>query len=138
MMTEEEIKKLSEEDESFKKWYLVQNDAKSVENAFKKQKYNSLKIKKIRKKEEKIESFVNKDNEYLSTLLKKLKKIFNKAKKDKDLKQLNYLYQKINNLMRDKNYIRINFKREIFENKICHDFEKIYFEIYKMLRELGE
>ncbi len=137
-MTKEEIKKLSEEKEWFKNWYLMQNGTKSVEKAFKKQKYNSLRIQKFRKEEEKIKSFENKDNEYLSTLLKKLKKIFNKAKKDKDLKQLKYLNQKIGNLIKDKNYFRKSFNGGCRENKICHDFCKIRFEVHKMLRDIGE
>ena len=94
VMSNEEIKKLSEENENFKKWYLTQNGTKSVEKAFKKQKYRALKYKTDEKKKEKVDSFISKDHEYLSTLLKKLKKIFNKAKKDKDLKQLKYLNQK--------------------------------------------
>lgn len=137
-MTEEEIKKLSEENENFKKWYLTQNGTKSVEKAFKKQKYCSLKYKANQKKKEKVDSFINKDHEYLSTLLKKLKKIFNKAKKEKDLKQLKYLNQKLNNLMRDKNFIRINFNGGIAENKICHDFCKIQFDVRREIKLQGE
>ena len=95
-MNQEEIKKFCEENKNFKTWYLCQNGAKSVENAFKKQKYQELKYQKYKKEEEKIKIFENKEIEYLSTLLKKLKKIFNKAKKDQDIKQLKYLNQKIN------------------------------------------
>lgn len=138
VMSNEEIKKLSEENETFKKWYLTQNDTKSVEKVFKKQKYYTLKYKANEKKKEKVNSFISKDHEYLSTLLKKLKKIFNKAKKDKDLKQLKYLNQKINNLMRDKNYIRIQFNGGIAENKICREFGKIQFEVRKEIKLQGE
>ena len=70
--------------------------------------------------------------------MKKLKKIFNKAKKDQDIKQLKYLNQKINNLMRDKNYIRLNFNNGIRENKICKDFGKIQFAVRKEIKLQGE
>lgn len=140
--TEEERKQRiiteCKESENVKKWYLTQNGTKSVEKIFKKQKYCTLKYRADQKKKEKVDSFINKDHEYLSTLLKKLKKIFNKAKKEKDLKQLKYLNQKINNLMKDKNYIRIQFNGGIAENKICHDFEKIHFEVRKEIRLQGE
>ena len=137
-MNQEEIKKSCEENEDFKNWYLMQNGTKSVEKTFKKQKYQELKYQKYKKEEEKIKRFENKDIEYLSTLLKKLKKIFNKAKKDQDIKQLKYLDQKINNLMKDKNYIRINFNNGIRENKICHDFSKIQFAVRKEIKLQGE
>ena len=137
-MIQEEIKKICEENENIKKWYLCQNGAKSVENAFKKQKYQEIKYQKYKKDQEKRNNFVNKEIEYLSTLLKKLKKIFNKAKKDQDLKQLKYLDQKINNLMKDKNYIRLNFNNGIRENKICKDFGKIQFQVRKEIKLQGE
>lgn len=137
-MNQEEIKKLCEENKNFKRLFLNQNKAKSVENAFKKQKYQELKYQKSKKEEEKIKIFENKEIEYLSTLLKKLKKIFNKAKKDQDIKQLKYLDQKINNLMRDKNYIRLNFNSGIRENKICKDFAKIQFNVHKEIKLQGE
>ena len=137
-MNQEEIKKLYEENSNFKKWYLSQNGTKSVEKAFKKQKYQELKYQKYKKEEEKIKIFENKEIEYLSTLLKKLKKIFNKAKKDQDIKQLKYLNQKINNLMKDKNYIRLNFNNGIRENKICRDFGKIQFNVRKEIKLQGE
>ena len=95
-MNQEEIKNLCEENKDFKRLYLSQNNAKSIEKAFKKQKYQELKYQKYKKEEEKIKIFENKDLEYLNNLLKKLKKIFNKAKKDQDIKQLKYLNQKIN------------------------------------------
>ena len=138
IMTQEEIKKLSEENKNFKIWYLCQNGTKSVEKAFKKQKYQELKYQKYKKEEEKIKIFENKEIEYLSTLLKKLKKIFNKAKKDQDIKQLKYLNQKINNLMRDKNYIRLSFNSGIRENKIHQDFSKIQFKVRKEIKLQGE
>lgn len=137
-MNQEEIKKLSEENKYFKRWYLSQNSTKSVEKAFKRQKYQELKYQKYKKEEEKINIFENKEVEYLSTLLKKLKKIFNKAKKDQDIKQLKYLNQKINNLMKDKNYIRINFNDGIRENKICQEFSKIQFKVRKEIKLQGE
>ena len=137
-MNQEEIKKLYEENSNFKKWYLSQNGTKSVEKAFKKQKYQELKYQKYKKEEEKIKTFENKNIEYLSTLLKKLKKIFNKAKKDQDIKQLKYLNQKINNLMKDKNYIRLSFNNGIRENKICKDFGKIQFAVRKEIKLQGE
>ena len=137
-LNQEEIKKFCEENKDFKRLYLSQNSAKSVENAFKKQKYQELKYQKYKKEEEKIKIFKNKEIEYLSTLLKKLKKIFNKAKKDQDIKQLKYLNQKINNLMRDKNYIRLNFNNGIIENKICHDFSKIQIAVRKEIKLQGE
>ena len=137
-MNQEEIKKKCEENEDFKSWYLMQQGTKSIEKALKKQKYQELKYQKYKKEEEKIKIFENKDIEYLSTLLKKLKKIFNKAKKDQDIKQLKYLDQKINNLMKDKNYIRINFNSGIKENKICHDFSKIQFAVRKEIKLQGE
>ena len=134
-MNQEEIKKLCEENKDFKKLYLCQNSAKSVEKAFKKQKYQEIKYQKYKKEEEKIKSFENKEIEYLSTLLKKLKKIFNKAKKDQDIKQLKYLNQKIRNLMKDKNYIRLNFNSGIRENKICKDFDKIDSKVSQLIKE---
>ena len=138
-LNQEEIKKFCEENKDFKRLYLSQNSAKSVENAFKKQKYQELKYQKYKKEEEKIKIFKNKEIEYLSTLLKKLKKIFNKAKKDQDIKQLKYLNQKINNLMRDKNYIRFNFNNhEIVSNKILHDFDKIQIAVCKEIKLKGE
>ena len=137
-MNQEEIKKLCEENENIKKWYLCQNSAKSVEHAFKIQKYQEIKCKKYKKDQEKIKIFENKEVEYLSTLLKKLKKIFNKAIKDQDIKQLKYLNQKINNLMRDKNYIRLSFNSGIRENKICKDFDKIQFKVRKEIKLQGE
>ena len=137
-LNQEEIKKLCEENKDFKRLYLSQNGAKSVENAFKKQKYQELKYQKYKKEEEKIKIFKNKEIEYLNNLLKKLKKIFNKAKKDQDIKQLKYLNQKINNLMRDKNYIRLNFNNGIIENKICHDFSKIQIAVRKEIKLQGE
>ena len=137
-MNQEEIKKLSEENKNFKTWYLCQNCTKSVEKSFKKQKYQEIKYQKYKKEEEKIKNFENKDIEYLSTLLKKVKKIFNKAKKDQDIKQLKYLNQKINNLMKDKNYIRLNFNNGIRENKICKDFDKIQFKVRKEIKLQGE
>ena len=137
-MNQEEIKNLCEENKDFKRLYLSQNNAKSDEKAFKNQKYQEIKYQKYKKEEEKIKIFQNKDIEYLSTLLKKLKKIFNKAKKDHDIKQLKYLNQKISNLMKDKNYIRINFNSGIRENKICHDFDKIQFNVSKEIKLQGE
>ena len=137
-MNQEEIKKLCEENKDFKRLYLSQNGTKSLEKAIKKQKYQELKYQKYKKEEEKIKIFENKDIEYLSTLLKKLKKIFNKAKKDQDIKQLKYLNQKINNLMKDKNYIRLNFNNGIRENKICRDFIKIQFNVRKEIKLQGE
>ena len=137
-MNQEEIKKLCEENKNFKTWYLCQNGTKSIEKAFKKQKYQELKYQKYKKEEEKIKIFENKEIEYLSTLLKKLKKIFNKAKKDQDIKQLKYLNQKISNLMKDKNYIRLNFNNGIRENKICKDFDKIQFKVRKEIKLQGE
>ena len=137
-MNQEEIKKLCEENEDFKRLYLSQNGTKSVEKSFKKQKYQELKYQKYKKEKEKIKIFENKDIEYLSTLLKKLKKIFNKAKKDQDIKQLKYLDQKINNLMKDKNYIRLNFNNGIRENKICKDFNDIQFKVRKEIKLQGE
>ena len=138
IMNQEEIKKLCEENKNFKNWYLSQNEAKSVEKAFKKQKYQEIKYQKYKKEEEKIKIFENKDIEYLSTLLKKLKKIFNKAKKDHDIKQLKYLNQKISNLMKDKNYIRINFNNGIIGNKICRDFSKIQINVREEIKLQGE
>lgn len=138
IMSQEEIKKLCEENKDFKRSYLSQNGAKSVENAFKKQKYQEIKYQKYKKEEEKIKNFENKEIEYLSTLLKKLKKIFNKAKKDQDIKQLKYLNQKISNLMKDKNYIRLSFNNGIRENKICKDFSKIQFNVRKEIKLQGE
>ena len=137
-MNQEEIKKLCEENKNFKKLYLSQNNAKSIEKSFKKQKYQEIKYQKYKKEEEKIKNFENKNIEYLSTLLKKLKKIFNKAKKDHDINQLKYLNQKINNLMKDKNYIRLNFNNGIRENKICRDFNKIQFNVRKEIKLQGE
>ena len=137
-MNQEEIKKLCEENKNFKRLYLSQNSAKSVENAFKKQKYQEIKYQKYKKEEEKIKIFENKNIEYLSTLLKKLKKIFNKAKKDQDIKQLKYLNQKISNLMKDKNYIRLNFNNGIRENKLYRDFDKIQFNVRKEIKLQGE
>ena len=137
-MIQEGIKKLCEENKDFKRLYLSQNSTKSVEKAFKKQKYQEIKYQKYKKEEEKIKNFENKNIEYLSTLLKKLKKIFNKAKKDHDIKQLKYLNQKISNLMKDKNYIRINFNGGIRENKICRDFSKIQFNVRKEIKLQGE
>ena len=137
-MSQEEIKKLCEENEDFKNFYLSQNGTKSIEKTFKKQKYQELKYQKYKKEKEKIKIFENKDIEYLSTLLKKLKKIFNKAKKDQDIKQLKYLDQKINNLMKDKNYIRLNFNNGIRENKICKDFNDIQFKVRKEIKLQGE
>ena len=138
IMNQEEIKKFCEENKNFKNWYLSQNEAKSVEKAFKKQKYQEIKYQKYKKEEEKIKIFENKDIEYLSTLLKKLKKIFNKAKKDHDIKQLKYLNQKISNLMKDKNYIRINFNNGIIGNKICRDFSKIQINVREEIKLQGE
>lgn len=138
ILNQEEIKKICEENKNFKRIFLSQNSAKSVENAFKKQKYQEIKYQKYKKEEEKIKIFENKDLEYLNNLLKKLKKIFNKAKKDQDIKQLKYLNQKINNLMRDKNYIRLNFNNGIRENKICKDFSKIQFNVRKEIKLQGE
>ena len=138
IMNQKEIKKLCEENKDFKRLYLNQNGTKSVEKAFKKQKYQEIKYQKYKKEEEKIKNFENKEIEYLSTLLKKVKKIFNKAKKDQDIKQLKYLNQKINNLMRDKNYIRLNFNNGIRENKICKDFDKIKFKVRKEIKLQGE
>ena len=138
VMNQEEIKKMCEENKNFKNWYLSQNDTKSVEKAFKKQKYQGIKYQKYKKEEEKIKNFENKNIEYLSTLLKKLKKIFNKAKKDQDIKQLKYLNQKISNLMKDKNYIRLNFNSGIREKKICRDFSKIQFNVRKEIKLQGE
>ena len=138
IMNQEEIKNFCKENKDFKRLYLSQNGTKSVEKAFKKQKYQEIKYQKYKKEEEKIKIFENKDIEYLSTLLKKLKKIFNKAKKDKDIKQLKYLNQKINNLMKDKNYIRINFNNGICGNKICRDFDKIKFNVRKEIKLQGE
>ena len=137
-MNQEEIKKLCKENKDFKKLYISQNGNKSEEKAFKKQKYQEIKYQKYKKEEEKIKNFENKEIEYLSTLLKKLKKIFNKAKKDQDIKQLKYLNQKINNLMKDKNYIRLNFNDGIRENKICRDFNKIQFNVRKEIKLQGE
>ena len=137
-MNQEEIKNLCEENKNFKRLYLSQNSAKSVENAFKKQKYQEIKYQKYKKEEEKIKIFENKNIEYLSTLLKKLKKIFNKAKKDQDIKQLKYLNQKISNLMKDKNYIRLNFNNGIRENKLYRDFDKIQFNVRKEIKLQGE
>ena len=137
-MSKEEIKNLCEENEDFKRLYLSQNGTKSIEKAFKKQKYQEIKYQKYKKEEEKIKIFQNKDLEYLSTLLKKLKRIFNKAKKDQDIKQLKYLDQKINNLMKDKNYIRLNFNNGIRENKICKDFNDIQFKVRKEIKLQGE
>ena len=138
IMNQEEIKKLCEENKDFKRLYLSQNNAKSVEKSFKNQKYQEIKYQKYKKEEEKIKNFENKNIEYLSTLLKKLKKIFNKAKKDHDIKQLKYLNQKISNLMKDKNYIRINFNSGIRENKIYRDFNKIQFSVRKEIKLQGE
>ena len=126
------------ESEKMKKWYLTQNGVKSVEKIFSKEVYWNLHVNAVRQKEKKQKEFENKEFKYLADLLNKLKKIFNKAKKEKDLKQLKYLDHKINNLMKDKNYIRINFNGGIAENKICHDFEKIHFEVYKEIRLQGE
>lgn len=137
-MNQEEIKKICKENKDFKRMYLNQNSTKSVEKAFKKQKYQEIKYQKYQKEEEKIKNFENKDLEYLSTLLKKLKKIFNKAKKDQDIKQLRYLNQKINNLIKDKNYIRLNFNNGIRENKITRDFGKIQFAVRKEIKLQGE
>ena len=137
-MNQEEIKKICEENKDFKRLYLSQNGTKSVEKAFKKQKYQELKYQKYKKEEEKIKNFENKEIEYLSTLLKKLKKIFNKAKKDQDIKQLKYLNQKINNLMKDKNYIRLSFNNGIRQNKICKDFGTIQFKVRKEIKLQGE
>lgn len=137
-MNQEEIKKICEENKNFKRLYLSQNGTKSVEKAFKKQKYQEIKYQKYKKEEEKIKNFENKDLEYLSTLLKKVKKIFNKAKKDQDIKQFKYLNQKINNLMKDKNYVRLNFNNGVRENKICKDFGKIQFAVRKEIKLQGE
>ena len=137
-MNQEEIKKSCEENKDFKNWYLAQNGTKSVKKVFKKQKYQELKYQKYKKEEEKIKIFENKEIEYLSTLLKKLKKIFNKAKKDQDIKQLKYLNQKISNLMKDKNYVRLNFNNGIRQNKICQDFGKIQFKVRKEIKLKGE
>ena len=133
-MNQEEIKKICEENKDFKRLYLCQNGAKSVEKSFKKQKYQEIKYQKYQKDQEKIKIFENKEIEYLSTLLKKLKKIFNKAKKDQDLKQLKYLDQKIRNLVKDKNYIRLSFNNGIRENKICKDFGKIEISVLKIIK----
>ena len=136
-MNQEEIKKLCQENKDFKKLYLSQNGTKSVEKSFKKQKYQEIKYQKYQKDQEKIKIFENKDIEYLSTLLKKLKKIFNKAKKDQDIKQLKYLNQKISTLIKDKNYIRLSFNNGIRENKICKDFGKIQFNVRKEIKLKG-
>ena len=142
-LSQEEIKKLCEENQNIKKWYLSQCGAKSVEHAFKIQKYQHLVYLKYLKNKEKINNFVNKEIEYLSTLLKKLKKIFNKAKKDQDIKQLKYLDQKIKNLNKDKNYIRFNYNfglvnNGVLSNKISKDFDKIQINVRKEIKLQGE
>lgn len=140
--TEEERRKRiiteCKESESMKKWYLTVFGTKSVEKAFHKEKYWDLHVKAVRRKEEKQKEFENKEIKYLADLLKKLKKIFNKAKKENDLKQLKYLNQKISNLMKDKNYIRIQSNGKTIENKICRDFGKIEFEVSEIIRLQGE
>jgi len=134
---EEKIRKMCE-DPVILKFYLVQNSCNTLDQCFKKQRYQKIICDSAQKKLNKRKEFENKEINYLVDLLKKLKKIFNKAKKEKDLKQLKYLDQKINNLMKDKNYIRINFNGGIAENKICHDFGKIQFEVRKEIRLQGE
>lgn len=129
MMTREEIKNLCEANETFKNWYLTQNDTKSVEKAFHKQDYWDLHVKAHRRKEEKQKVFENKELEYLVDLLKKLKKSFNKAKKEKDLKQLKYLDNKLWKVCGDK---------QLKNNKIRHDYYNLEFEVRKELRLQGE
>lgn len=128
-MNHEEIKKLCEENETFKNWYLTQNGTKSVEKAFHKENYWNLYAKAEKEKKEKQKEFENKEIKYLADLLKKLKKIFNKAKKEKDLKQLQYLNKKLWKVCGDP---------QLKNNNIGKDYYDLEFEVRKEIRLQGE
>lgn len=128
-MNKTEIKKLCEENKTFKNWYLTQNGTKSVEKAFHKENYWDLCVKAEKRKKEKRKEFENKEFKYLADLLKKLKKIFNKAKKEKDLKQLQYLNSKLWKVCGDK---------QLKNNIIRLDYYKLQFEVRKEIRLQGE
>ena len=129
MMNQKEIKKLCEENKVFKNWYLTQHGTKSVEKAFRKENYWDLCVKAAKRKEEKQKEFENKEIKYLADLLKKLKKIFNKAKKEKDLKQLQYLNGKLWKVCGDK---------QLKNNVIRLDYYELQFEVRKEIRLQGE
>ena len=127
MMNQKEIKKLCEENKTFKNWYLTQNGTKSVEKAFHKENYWNLHVNAVRQKEEKQKEFENKEFKYLADLLNKLKKIFNKAKKEKDLKQLQYLYSKLWKVCGD---------QQLKNNNIRKDYYDLEFKASEELRKL--
>lgn len=116
------------ESENVKKWYLTQNGVKSIEKIFSKEVYWNLHINAVRQKEEKQKIFKNKEIKYLVDLLKKLKKIFNKAIKEFDIDQLKYLKKKLWKVCGD---------TQLKNNNISKEYYDLQFKVNKKLRELG-
>ena len=133
--TEEEKRKRiindCKQNESIKSyWLLIHGGSKqrrSVEKCFKVDYYCGFKYEAQQRKIEKQKKFNDQNIDYLADLLKKLKKIFNKAKKEKDLKQLQYLNKKLWKVCGD---------QQLKNNNIGKDYYDLKFEVHEELRKL--
>lgn len=120
-----------EQNESIKSyWLLIHSKAKqrrSVEKCFKVDYYCEFSYKAHEKKAEKQKEFNDQSIDYLVTLLKKLKKIFNKAIKESDIEQLNYLNKKLWKVCGDP---------QLKNNSIRKDYYDLEFKVRKELKKL--
>lgn len=133
--TEEEKRKRiiteCKQNESIKSyWLLIHSGSKqrrSVEKCFKVDYYYGFKYEAQQRKTEKQKKFNDQNIDYLADLLKKLKKIFNKAVKESDIDQLNYLNKKLWKVCGD---------QQLKNNNIGKDYYDLEFKVRQELRKL--
>ena len=133
--TEEERKQRiitdCEQNESIKSyWLLIHSRSKqrrSVEKCFKVDYYCGFTYEAQQRKTEKQKKFNDQSIDYLVTLLKKLKKIFNKAIKESDVEQLSYLNKKLWKVCGDP---------QLKNNNIRKDYYDLEFKVRKELKKL--